>query len=161
MIPQEARDLIARPKEARDVFEPDLPFFWVDWREDDAEIIKYCTEIVGADRVRAEEDESDLFVTGNGKRLRVPLTESSDDRHITLLSVNQVLAPDHEIRYVWASHGSDTACLLLLASSEWDMLEAEYGSKRVDVAFLRLRGRPNIFTDSMFPPGKRWWQFWR
>jgi hypothetical protein len=143
------------------VWDADEPFFFVDRREDDADIIDTCGVIVGEERLKSERDGDRLNIVSGGRRIPVPLTDSPDDPHITLLAINRALAPDYEVRYVWASHGSDTAGLLVLASAEWQALEAEFGAAGVDKVFLRLGERPNIFTGSLDPPKKRWWQFWK
>ena len=67
-------------------------------------------------RLTAEWVGVDLFVTYGTKRVRVPLTESAEDRHITLLALNQVLSPEFEIRMLYASVGGDTGIFIPLTS---------------------------------------------
>lgn len=164
MIPELARELISSGTNKANVsalIDAGPPFIWVDWREDDVEIVSECESIVGADLLHAEWEDDKLYLIAKGRCVEVPLTHTHQDRHITLLSINKFLKPEYEIRYVWASHGGDTAGILLLKSADWQLLEDEFGVSRVDFAFLRLRDRPNIFTDSLHPPGKRRWQFWK
>lgn len=133
------------------LFGAEAPFFWVDWREEDDAIASYCSVAAGCECVRAEWRGDDLYMVGHSGSRRVPLTYSIADRHITLLAINEVIAPVYEIRYVCASGGGDTAGLVVLATSEWTSLEQQYGTSAVDRAFRRLRARPNIFTEPMCP----------
>ena len=83
--------------------------------------------------------------------------------HPTLRLVNALLSPEHELRFLWASDGSDTLAFAMLACSEWDALEREVGRERMERAFLRLAERPDVFRDRLrgLRPGARpWWRRW-
>jgi hypothetical protein len=162
-MPELVRRLISGPSEADldKLFRSGDPFFWVDWREEDEKIVEYCGSILGSGSLSCRWHDDDLIVVRGSRSVPAQLTESEEDRHLTLLAINQALEPDYEVRYAWASHGSDTAGLLLLSSAEWNTLEREFGFEQVENAFMKLRTRPNIFTDSISSPGKRWWQFWK
>ena len=126
--------------------------FWVDAREDEAELVSYCeavlqtgkltAEWVGADTPRGR----DLYISYSGKRVRVPLINGDEDRHIALCALNGVLVPDYEIRLCIDSNGSDTLAFLPLAIGQWAALEQRYGAA-VSQHFYRLADRPNVFTD--------------
>lgn len=155
------RQLIEWPEnEEWSLPEEEPPFFFVDWREEDASIAEYCSNAAGHECVVSDWRGDDLYVVSDRLSRRVPLTSSVEDRHITLLTINEVIAPHHEIRYVWASHGADTAALVVLTPSEWQSLIQRYGESAVNRAFPRLQERPNIFTDSLRPPRRKWWRFW-
>ncbi len=129
-------------------------FFWVDWREDEGDIVKYCEAVLqtgslAAEWVRAATPRgSDLFISYIGRRIRAPLTNGHEDRHIALYALNQALAPDYEVRFCIDSHGSDTLAFLPLPSARWAELEDRYGAA-VSSRFYRLAERPNLFTDSL------------
>ena len=128
--------------------------FWVDWREDEVDIVRYCegalqTGSLTVERVRAATPQgSELFIAFNGRRLRAPLINGYEDRHITLCTLNQVLAPDYEVRLCIDSNGSDTLAFLPLATDRWSELEQRFGVA-VSRHFYRLTERPNVFTDPL------------
>jgi hypothetical protein len=137
--------------------------FSVDWREADDAIVEYCESVLQTGRLSAEWVDDDLFVIFGSKRVRVPLTQSESDRHITLLSLNEALSPEFEVRMLYASVGSDTATFIPLDTESWSALERE-ASEVVSRRFHKLTPHPNTFTEVVPVPNKpgdrRWWQFW-
>src|SRR5262245_14316392 len=71
--------------------------FWVDWREEDDAIPNYCESILQTGQLSGELVEVDadpgfeIYVSYKNKRVKVPLTVSGADRHITLRSLNEAL----------------------------------------------------------------------
>ena len=128
--------------------------FWVDWREEDAEIVEYCESIIqsgelSADEVDADNDAGfDLYINYRNQRVRVPLEIDIQDRHITLVALNEVLAPDYEIRFCIDSNGADTLAFAPLRCSDWKQLADQFGTK-VSLRFYQLQPRPNVFTDAL------------
>jgi len=161
--------LISEPSEKTTelLFEDETEVFWVDWREEDSALAEYCESIIKSGKLSSLSKGEKLFIRYNQVSKEVPLTQSGSDRHITLITINKVLAPDYEIRMVWDSDGGDTLAFAILPRKEWGALEDEYGAERVSMAFLRLTGSLNTFTDSLHShrPGqsvsKKWWQLWR
>ena len=117
--------------------------YWVDWREEDDLIPGYCEEVLNTGCLSAEcvdiEEEPGFAVdiTYKGKVTRVPLVVGAADRPITMFTLNQVLAPDYEVRYLRASLCTDGWCCVPLPTAGWQELEQEYGNK-VDWAFTRI-----------------------
>jgi hypothetical protein len=144
----------ASKERIRALLDDDTTVFWVDWREGEGDIIRYCEAVLQtgsltAEQVRAATPRgSDLFISFNGKRIRAPLLNGPEDRHIALCALNQVLAPDYEIRFCIHSNGSDTLAFLPLPSTKWAELEQRYGGA-VSQHFYRFAERPNLFTDSL------------
>ena len=138
----------------RALFDDDATVFWVDWRESESDIVRYCESVLQTGSLTAEwvrndtPRGSDLFITYGGKRVRAPLINGPEDRHIALCALNQALAPDHEIRFCIDSNGSDTLAFLPLPSARWAELEHCYGTA-VSRHFYRFTERPNLFTDSL------------
>src|SRR5688572_10408848 len=72
---------------------------WVDWRGEDDDIIKDCESIIQTGSLSAEVIEVDsdggfeLYISYKDGRLKVPLTYSLQDRHITICSLNEILCP--------------------------------------------------------------------
>ena len=117
--------------------------YWVDWREEDDAIPEYCegvlkTGCLSAECVEIEEEPGfAVDITYKGKVTRVPLVVGAADRPITMFTLNQVLEPDYEVRYLRASECTDGWCCVPLPTSAWRELEAQYGD-RVDWAFTRI-----------------------
>lgn len=137
--------------------------FSVDWREADDAIVEYCESVMRTGRLSAEWAEDDLFVIFGSKRVRVPLTESAADRHITLLTLNEALSPEFEVRMLYASVGCDSGTFVPLGSEGWSALERE-AAEIVSRRFHKLMPHPNTFTELVTVPSKpsvrRWWRFW-
>lgn len=138
--------------------------FAVDWREEDEYIPRYCETVLRTGRLTSEwVGDDDLFVVFGTKRVRVPLTESAADRHITLLALNEALSPEFEVRMLYASVGSDTGVYAPLSSEGWRILENEAGEV-VSRRFHKLTAHPNTFTELVQVPAKPkrrpWWRFW-
>ena len=142
-------------KEAiRAMFDDETTIFWVDWREFEGDIVRYCEAVINTGSLTyewtkaAEAGARDLYISYGGKRVRAPLLNNSGDRHIALCVLNQVLAPDYEIRFCIDSNGSDTLAFLPLPPVKWTELEQRYGAG-VSRHFYRFTERPNLFTDPL------------
>lgn len=131
----------------RAYFDSECPhFFAVDWREDDADIVAYCAEALELDSLTAEWRDDDLFIIYDGREVRVPLLMDLADRHITICTLNDVLGPKYEIRFLVFSHGSDTLGFAALSMAEWNELEeADWGV--VAENFIDPRKLPNLVTE--------------
>jgi len=134
------------------LLDDDGAVFLVDWREEDDAIIAYCESILRTGSLSAEVVDIDadpgfeLYIEYAGKRTRVPLVVGPEDRHLTLYSLNQILAPDYEVRVCVDSQGSDTLAFLPLRATHWSELERTYGAK-VTEHFRRIADKPNFFTE--------------
>ena len=128
--------------------------FWVDWRHDDDAIPNDCESVLQTGQLSGElvkvptAKGVEIYVRYKDKRVRVPLTFSHADRHITLCSLNEALAPDYEVRFCIDSNGSDTLAFLPLAASTWAELEQRY-EQRVRELFYKISKRPNLFTEPL------------
>lgn len=126
--------------------------FWIDWRQEDETIAESCELVLQTGRLSGELVESDagyeVWLRFGDRRERVPLSDSADDRHITLCTLNRVLAPEYEVRFCIDSNGSDTLAFLPLECEQWAELERRYG-KAVGQRFYRFSDRPNLFTDPL------------
>lgn len=120
-------------------------FFAVDWREDDADIVQYCADCLGDDAIRGEWRDDSLVIIRNENETTVPLMNDEGDRDVTIRTLNDVLQPDYEIRFLVCSHGTDTAGFVVLPAADWQLLDAEL-PESVDANFIKLALLPNIFT---------------
>ncbi len=107
---------------------------WVDWREEDDAIIRYCEDILQTGRLSAtvkevfENPGFELIIEYGEMKRKVPYRSSGADRDTTLVTLNDVIQPDYEIRFCKASAGSDTLAFLPLAAAQWKELEKKYGA---------------------------------
>jgi hypothetical protein len=138
----------------RALFEDDSTVFWVDWKEGEGDIVRYCEAVLKtgsltAEWVRADTPRGrDLYISYDGRRIRAPLINGYEDRHIALCALNQALAPEYELRFCIDSNGSDTLAFVPLSAATWTELEQRYGAA-VSRHFYRLTERPNLFTDAL------------
>lgn len=137
--------------------------FWVDWREEDDAIVTYCEEILKTGQLMAEVHHIEkspgfeLTITYKQTTVIVPLVIGPADRHITLVTLNQTISADFEIRFCLDSAGSDTLAFLPLPNVIWRELEKKYGST-LDQHFARIHRKPNLFTDGFGTSLKLSWE---
>lgn len=132
-------------------------FFAVDRREDDADIVQYCADCLGNESLRGEWQNDMLVIIHGENKTTVPLANDDGDRDVTIRTLNDVLQPHYEIRFLVCSHGSDTAGFAVLPAADWQLLDAER-SASVNANFIKLTLLPNIFTemaDRHFPGAAR------
>ena len=143
--------LITDPSESTidDLFEDHNSIFWVDWKEDDAVLAEYVGSLINSVDLKAERDGEDIYLSFKEKKLKVPLTLSGKDRHITLMAINEIMAEEYETRMVWASEGGDTLAFTTLSKNSWEKLEEKYGNPKVASAFFKLVAEANVFTDRL------------
>jgi hypothetical protein len=136
----------------RTLLDDEAAVFWVDWRQEDETIADACEEVLGTGRLSGEYVETDtdegyeVYIRYGDRRVRVPLTYTEADRHVTLCALNEALAPDYEVRFCVDSTGGDTLAFLPLPAAWWAELEQRYGHA-VGERFRRISARPNLFTD--------------
>jgi hypothetical protein len=128
--------------------------FWVDWREEDDAIVRYCESVLQTGNLAAEvvNDEtgegSALSIRYDAKNIKVPLSDSPDDRHIAICALNDALSPDYEVRFCIDSNGSDTLAFVPLPQTTWRELEEEHGQK-LNKHFYQIAITPNLFTGQL------------
>lgn len=136
----------------RALLDDDSIVLWIDWRQEDATIAESCELILrtghlSGQLVDVDSDEGfEVYLQYQDRRVKVPLSYSGDDRHITLSALNRVLAPDYEVRFCIDSYGSDTLAFLPLSCEQWAGLERQYG-EAVGRRFYKIADRPNLFTN--------------
>lgn len=116
----------------------------VDWREEDDAIIQYCEDILKTGHLSAEFKDADnirgfnIIIHYNGKEHNIPYTGKGVDRDTTVITLNEVIQPDYEIRLCIASKGSDTLEFLPLTAAQWAELEEEFGAEKVTQLFEKI-----------------------
>ncbi len=140
-------------KEIRSILANEDAFFQVDHREDDDAIVQYCEAILQTGRLHGScintgtREGFEIHIAYAGRTVKVPLTYSAADRHITIHTLNQLLSPHFEIRYCIDSDGDDAATFAPLTRADWEALNKRHGAK-LDRHFYRIREKPILFTDS-------------
>ena len=134
------------------LLDDDATVFWIDWRQEDETIADSCESVLQTGHLSGELVDTgegyEVYLQYRDRRVKVPLSYTGDDRHITLCALNRVLAPEFEVRFCIDSDGSDTLAFLPLACEEWADLERRYG-EAVGRRFYRFSDRPNLFTDAL------------
>lgn len=109
----------------------DHVLLWVDWGEDDTDIVWKCEGLLKTGALSAEwlvrEATADLAITFAGKTTVVVYPDGNADRDTSLSALNGVLvAAGYELRYMRESRGSDTAAFVPLRREDWAALDAEH-----------------------------------
>ena len=104
----------------------------IDWREDDSEIIQYCENILKTGILSSKLEESNnmqgftISISYADKSLIIPYQGTGADRNTTLLSLNEIIQPDYEIRFCNHSDGQDTLQFIPLPREIWNQLDLKY-----------------------------------
>jgi len=133
------------------------PFFAVDWGEDDTDTVAYAAKALNLGSLSAEWQDDDLVIRLDDREVKVPLQMDVADRHTTVCALNDILSPNHEVRFLSFTHGSDTLGFAALGSADWQKLEAANGDA-VEENFLDPRKLPNLMTEltqDTLPPKAR------
>ena len=115
---------------------------WVDWREDDSDLIEYFNDLMKEpievqmlDNAKPYGD--DILLKKGDKACQIPYQEVMD-RDTTIKYFNDCIQPEYEIRWFVESLGSDTLGFVLLPSHEWQSLAEEFGNIKVEKDFLPI-----------------------
>jgi len=122
---------------------------WVDWREDDSDLIEYFNDLMKEpievqmlDNAKPYGD--DILLKKGDKACQIPYQEVMD-RDTTIKYFNDCIKPEYEIRWLVESLGSDTLGFVLLPSHKWQTLAAEFGNIKVENAFLPITLESKMF----------------
>lgn len=121
-------------------------FFSVDWRGDDEDIVTDCARALELESLSAEWRDDELFILFDGREIKVPLEMDAGDRHITACTLNDVLNPMYEMRFLVCSHGNDTIGFAALRVADWRELENS-NAAAVAENFIDPRKLPNLMTE--------------
>ncbi|MCL1896211.1 MAG: hypothetical protein FWG03_06685 [Clostridiales bacterium] len=134
------------------LLEEDGLVMWVDWREEDDAIVEYCEEILQTGELAAEVVDSDdspvgydIIITFRGEGHRIEYPGETTSRDITIITLNEVLQPDFEIRFCVDSDGSDSLAFLPLPAERWAELEKVSGIEKVNKCFLKVQQGSTFF----------------
>ena len=116
---------------------------FVDWREYDEDIINYCEAILETENLSVETIDTEnkqgfeTIIHYQDKATKVPYQGEGADRDTTIITLNEVLEPNYEIRLCKVSIGNDTLEFLPLPTEIWNQLESEF-PENIDVLFQKI-----------------------
>lgn len=122
---------------------------WVDWREDDSDLIEYFNDLM-KEPVEVQMLDNgkpygdDILLKKGEKEFLIPYQEVMD-RDTTIKYFNDCIKPEYEIRWLVESLGSDTLGFVLLPSHEWQSLAEEFGNIKVEKDFLPITLESKMF----------------
>jgi len=123
---------------------------WIDWREEDENIINYCENILqtkqlSVETIDAENERGfDTIITYKGQQTVIPYTGKGADRDTTIKTLNETIQPDYEIRFCKESDGSDTLCFVPLTAAQWLEFETKF-KKQTKQKFEKIFNDTKIF----------------
>lgn len=123
---------------------------WIDWREEDENIITYCEDILQTEQLSVEtldaENERgfDTIITYKNQEISIPYNGNGADRDTTIKTLNQTIQSEFEIRLCKESLGSDTLCFIPLTNGQWNELDKKY-PKQVTEKFKKITTETKLF----------------
>lgn len=123
---------------------------WVDWREDDDNIISYCEDILQTKQLSVETFDADnkrgfdTIITYKNQKISIPYKGIGADRDTTIKTLNQAIQSEFEIRLCKESLGSDTLCFIPLSNEQWNKLDKKY-PEQVNQKFERITTKTKMF----------------
>jgi len=123
---------------------------WIDWREEDEDIITYCEDILqtgqlSVETLDAENDRGfDTIITYKNQEKSIPYKGIGADRDTTIKTLNETIQTEFEIRLCKESLGSDTLCFIPLTNEQWNELDKKY-QKQVSKKFEKIATETKLF----------------
>ncbi len=133
---------------------------WIDHRDDEESIVSAIESCLKTDKLTSKVVDSDnehgfdFIIKYKGAKKRVPfVTLGTHNRQEAIVTLNELLSPDYEVRFCVDSSGSDTLAYIPLSCNDWNKLENQYGVIAVRRRFYPInKESPNMFTDPIYPP---------
>jgi len=126
--------------------------FWIDHRDYDEDIINNAENYLKTNFLKGEVVKETNDVIGfeiiihyKDKKHKIKYKGEGSDRDTTIITLNDVLKPDYEIRLFKASLGGDTLAFLPLSAKQWQELEKEYGKEKMDLLFDKISNKSKMF----------------
>lgn len=107
-------------------------------------------------RIDSSAKDEREFLTYKGKTVEVPLSQSTDDRLITVHTLGRLVRNDSDIRFCLDSWHSSNLAFLALSGADWKALEKEFGKKAVAFRFLAFpKSLENFFKQAFSEENNR------
>lgn len=129
---------------------------WIDWREDEGDIIQYFNdqlpesdqitcEIIDIDKPRGV----DIVLSSHDRKLTIPFADDRTDRDSAIRAMQDMIAPRYQIRWFMESLGNDTLAYLLLSTEQWAELEKQFGKEKLEFHFQPITSESVMFSLDM------------
>lgn len=126
---------------------------WIDWREDEGDIIHYFNgqlpeshqiqcKIIQIDKPRGV----DIVLSSDERTLTIPFADDWTDRDSAVRAMEEMIAPQYQIRWFMESLGSDTLAFLLLSTEQWMELEKQFGKEKLEFHFQPITSKSMMFS---------------
>lgn len=119
---------------------------WVDWRDFDSDIVNYFKDYIESEDYEGiERDEYDVDIIYKGNKYSINYPNDYADRDTTLISLNEIISDEYDIRLAEESDGNDTLAFSILKNTEWKALEDEFGTDTVNKFYRKIKRGEAIF----------------
>ncbi len=135
--------------DASSIFADEENILWVDWRQCEDEIVASLSARLGLPELTCNiEDDSNehgyrVVITYRENSITVDPAGELDTRHATLNAVDELVAPEHEIRYALDTEGGDSIGIAAGSVFDWQTLLNLHGTS-VDERFCPVRQLPDL-----------------
>ncbi len=139
--------LRVKNEETTDALHKDKMVVWIDWREEDEDIVMYCEKILKTESLSAESEDADnelgfeVIIHFQGNKTVIP----NLSRDNTIITLNEVIKPNYDIRFWEDSLGSDTLAIVPATTKFWEQLELEFGKEHVREYFSIIDKEKKMF----------------
>ena len=122
---------------------------WIDWREDDEDIISYFNDLL-EEQVEVQTVDNakpygpDIVLSKAGKQLHIPYGQEKD-RDTTIKYFNDFVKEEYGVRWFAESLGDDTLGFIVLPAAEWQKLEDNFGEQTVRYYFAPIDLETKMF----------------
>lgn len=155
-IYKEIREFLSGNQDVESMFESEA-IIWVDWREDDEDVVRYVNETLADDS--KFDYKTKVGKNGDFHIILSSKFELSDEKSVTIFNpnsrdmtikkINEFINPKHEIRWFIESLGDDTLGFVVLSSDKWKMLEDEFSKSKVEYYFKPINEDSVMFDLDM------------
>ncbi len=150
------KTFLSAPKQYEDAFWESDVLIWIDWREDDEDIIRYLNERLPdgdkIDFVCKDSDKGrgvDIILKKGGVCMPIPYADACMDRDTTIISIQKYIAPKYRICCYLGSLVCDTLAFCMYPAAEWERLEQEFGAETVARYFMPVQEGSRMFEMDM------------
>ena len=132
------------------------PLIWIDWREDEGDIIQYFNgQLPESDQIKCEIIDIDkprgvdIVLSSNDRKHTIPFADDRTDRDSAIRAMQEMIAPRYQIRWFMESLGNDTLAYLLLSTEQWTELENQFSKEKLEFYFQPVTNESNMFSLDM------------
>ena len=133
------------------IFDDTSNIIWVDWREEEDAIVDCVANRIRpiplfADVVDAENDSGyEVRINCRDATRVISPDDGFDSRHATLNAIDELIFPEHQIRFVTDTNGSDTIGIVVESVSDWKRLYLRFG-RCLNEHFCPIRELPDLMN---------------